>query len=71
MHPCLDVISVSELKQIPNNVCNRNQALNDLQRHYIHITDSDNDFIFDEIKRRYTIEYEIDMSVYDEEYYFK
>ena len=64
-------MSVSELKQIPNNVCNRNQSLNALQRHSIHITDSDNDFILDEIKRWYTIEYEIDMSVYDEEYYFK
>ena len=42
-----------------------------LQGHSIHITDYDNDFILDEIKRWYTIEYEIDMSVYDEEYYFK
>ena len=41
-----------------------------LQRHTICITDSGNDFILDELRRRDTIEYEIDMSVDDSKDYF-
>ena len=64
MHPCLDVITVANVEQIPNNLCNRNQSRKALQRRSIRITDSDHDFIIDEIKRRYNIEYGGYMSVY-------
>ena len=70
VHPCLYVIAVTEAKQITKSVCNRNQASRDLQRRHIKITDSDHDFILDEIKRRYTIEHERGMSVDDKEYQF-
>ena len=57
-------MKVTEVKQIPYSVCNRNQQQKDLQRHPICITESDHEFILNEIKCRYTIEYERDMSVY-------
>ena len=52
------------MKKIPKNLCNRNKAREALQRRSIRITDSDHDFITDEIKRRYNIEYGGYMSVY-------
>ena len=57
-------MEVTKLKQIPKSVCNRNQSRKALQRRSIRITDSDHDFIIDEIKRRYNIEYGGYMSVY-------
>ena len=53
------------MEQIPRTLFNRNKAHKALQRRSICLTDSYHDFILDEIKRRYTIEYEKDMSVYD------
>ena len=53
----MDVMEVTEVKQIPRIVSNRNQASKDLQRHPRCLTDSDNDFILDKIKRIDTIEY--------------
>ena len=47
IHPCLDVMEVTEVKQIPKSVCNVNQARRYLQRHRICITDSNNYFILD------------------------
>ena len=55
------------MKQIPKIVWNINQALEVLQRHPICITESDNDHIIDEIKLKYTIEYDRYMSVEDNE----
>ena len=67
LNPCLDVMTVNELKQIPNIVCNRNQARKSIQRRTICLIESDNDYILDKIKLRETIEYERKMSV-DESY---
>ena len=58
---------LTEAKQIPYNACNINQAHKNLQGHPINLTDSDHDFILDEIKCRESIEYERDISVNDEE----
>ena len=55
VHPCLDEITVADVEQIPKNLCNRNQERKALQRRSIRITDSDHDFIIDEIKHRYNI----------------
>ena len=63
-------MSASEFNQILKNLYNRNQAHKYLQRHHIFLTASDHVFIRGEIKRRDTIEYERDMSVYDIEEYF-
>ena len=63
VHPCLYVMSVTELKQIPKSVWDINQARNTLQRHTIYITDYDCDYILDEIKCGYNVGYEIYISV--------
>ena len=47
------------------SVCNKNQARKAVQRRPICLTDSDRDFILDEIKRRGIIEYKRKMSVDD------
>ena len=57
VHPCLDVMRVTEVKK-PKHVCNRNQAHNTIQSHTMCLTDSSHDYIFNKIKRRDTIEYE-------------
>ena len=49
VRPCLYVIIVTEVKHIPKNVYNRNQARKDLQRHHIFLTNSYHDFTLDEI----------------------
>ena len=66
----MDVISVTELKQIPKSVLNRKQSHKAIQRNTICINDYDCGFIINEIKHIYTIKYERDMSVDDKDYYF-
>ena len=63
VHTCLNVMEVTDVKQTPNSVCNRNHAHKSLQRHHICLTDSGHDFILDEIQRRDNIEYDRDMTV--------
>ena len=65
VHPCLDIIILTEVKQTPKRACNRHQSCKAIKRHLIHLTDSDHYFILDEIKRRDTIKYEIDMIIDD------
>ena len=48
----MDIMAVTEVKQITNSLCNRNQANKDLQRRPICINDSDNDFSISGIKLR-------------------
>ena len=67
IHPCLNIMAVTYLKQLPKKVCNRNQDYKVLQRNTIFLTDSDNEFILAEIKCIGTIEYDIDMSVGDKD----
>ena len=57
IHPCLDVMEVTEVKQIPKSVCSINQACKALKRCPICITDLYHDFILDKIKRRHNIQY--------------
>ena len=51
------------VKQITKSVLNINQSHNDLERYHIFLNDSHHDCIFDKIKHRNDIEYEIDISV--------
>ena len=50
LNPRLDVITIRYVQDIPKNVCNRIQAKKATQRHPISITDSDYDYILDEIE---------------------
>ena len=62
VHPCLDVMSVTEVKQIPRILCNINQAHKALQRCPIRLTDSNHYQIIDEMKHRDTFEYDLAIS---------
>ena len=63
MHPCLDVIAVTEVQDIPKSVFNITQAHNDIQDNNSCLTDSDYDYIVDKIKWRNKIDYEININV--------
>ena len=43
--PCLDVITIRYVQEIPKNFCNRIQAKQSIQRHPIIMTDADYDYI--------------------------
>ena len=60
----------TEAKKITKSVCNINREWKYLQRDPLCQTDSDKDCIIDEIKRIYTTEYEIYMSVEDNNAWF-
>ena len=62
VHPCLDVMTAIEAKN-KKSVFNKNQSRRDIKRRPVCLTNSDNDFIIDEIKRRDTIEYTRKISV--------
>ena len=47
VHPCLDVIVVKYVQDIPKSVCNINQERKDLQRRTIYITDLYHEHILD------------------------
>ena len=51
LHPSLDVIIIIYVQDIPKNICRRNQLKKAIQRHPIIMTDSDYDYILDEIER--------------------
>ena len=55
---------VKDVRDIPRNVCNINQAKHALQIHTIFMTDSDHNYILEEIECRDTIEYKINISVH-------
>ena len=50
-------------KKIPRRFSNRNQSLKAIQRFPLCLTESDHDYIIEEIKPGDTIEYDIKMSV--------
>ena len=52
LRPCLDVIIIIDVQDIPKNFCNMIQAKKSIQRHPICITDADYNYILDEIERR-------------------
>ena len=47
---CINVVAVKYVNDIPRSVCNRNQTKQVLQRQPIFLTDSDNDYILEEIE---------------------
>ena len=49
VHTCLDVVTVKYVHDIPKSICNRNNKKQDLRKHPICLTDSDHDYILEEI----------------------
>ena len=66
VHTCPDVFVAKYFHDITRSAFNINQTRKDLQRHLICLTDSDNDYILDEIGGRDKIEYKINVSVENE-----
>ena len=52
LHPCLDVMTVKYFQYIPRGVCNINQSRKALQRHHIFLTDSNCDYIIEDVLHR-------------------
>ena len=51
LHPRLDVIIIRYIQDIPKKLCSRNEAKKSIQRHPIIMTDTDYDYVMDEIER--------------------
>ena len=49
VHPCIDVVALKYVQDIPICVCNRNQAKKDLHRYLFFLIDSDHNYRPDEI----------------------
>ena len=47
LHPCLDVVGITDVQETPKSVCNIIQAKKDIQRHHICLIDADYDYILD------------------------
>ena len=67
LHPWLEVDEIIDLHDIPKSVCNRTQAKNFISRNPIWLTDSDYDYILEEIDRLDKIEFERYVEVYSYE----
>ena len=67
LHPCLDLIIIRYIQDIPKNICSRNEAKEAIQRHTIIMNDADYDYIMDEIERREKIEFTQNISVYSDD----
>ena len=62
LHPRLDVVEITYVKDIPKNVWNRIEEKKDIQRHPICLTDADYDYILDEIECRDKIEFKMTLN---------
>ena len=49
VYPCIDVVAVKYVHDITGIVCNKIQANKDLQRHHTCLTNSDKNYIIEEI----------------------
>ena len=62
LHTCLDVVRITDVQDISKTVCNRIQAKKCIQKNPIFITDTNYDYILDEIECQYKIEFERNVS---------
>ena len=67
IHPQLEVNAVTYFHAIPTSVCTRTQAKKFISRQLICLTDSEYDYILEEIGRRDKIDFERDVEVYSDE----
>ena len=66
LHTRLEVNAVTYFHAIPKIVCNRKHAKKAIPRQPICLTDSDYDYILEEIGGRYSIDFERDVEVYSD-----
>ena len=66
LHPQLEVNAITDFHAIPTSICSRTQAKKPISRQPICLTDSDYDYILEEIVRRDKIEFEREVDVYSE-----
>ena len=52
LHPRLNVVIIRCVQDIPNNFCDRPQAITPIQVHTIFMIDDEYDYIYDLIERR-------------------
>ena len=67
IHPRLEVNVIKYFHDIPKIVCNRTQAKKFIPRQTICLTDSDYDYIFEEIGCRKFFDFERDVQVYSDD----
>ena len=67
LHTQLEVDAITYFHAIPTIVCSRTQAKKAISRQPICLTDSDYDYILEEIVRRETIEFEREVDVYSDD----
>ena len=67
LHPQLEVNAVTDFHLITTRVCTRTQAKKSISIQSICLTDSDYDYILEEISRRDKIEFERDVEVYSDD----
>ena len=63
LHPQLYITVITDIHEIPKSVCNRTQAKQSISRHHICLTDSNLDYILEEIDHQEKFEYERDVEV--------
>ena len=63
LHPCLDVVRITDVQYTPKNIYNMIQSKKFIQRHPIFMTDAYYDYTLDEIERQEKIEFESNVSV--------
>ena len=66
LHQQLEVNVITDFHAITTSVCYRTQAKKSISRQPICLTDSDYDYILEEIGRQDKIEFEIDVDVYSD-----
>ena len=67
LHPQLEVNAVTDFQSILTSVCTRTQAKKSISRQPICLTDSDYNYILEEIGLRYKIEFERDVEFYSDD----
>ena len=67
LHPQLEGDAITDFHSIPTSIYSRTQAQKAISRQPICLTDSDYDYILEEIGRRDKIEFEIEVDVYSDD----
>ena len=67
IHPRQEVEAITYIYDIPKIICNITQTKKSISRHPICLTDSNYDYILEEIFRRYKIEFGRDTEVYSDD----
>ena len=66
IHSQLEVNAVTDFHTIPTSICTMTQAKKSISRQPIRLTDSDYNYILEEIGRQEKIDFERDVEVYSD-----